>query len=253
MDADLRIFPPPVTGEQTPNHQPWMRQPKEPDLWFDRFQRFLFLGVTRSIYQTYLAERREKAKTKKQRQCLAADVSARVGLPKQWRENAEKWDWKGRAHAWDEDQRKHRSELYAAQQDEILKRGFAAQVARIYELNRLAELLLAEIWTEDKRWLPDVKQIGSGDAAERVDIVRFNTGLIQQFRGTLEDIALEFGERGMKLETTMKHEITSDQMAAARARAKEYEQAKFGADALSPKADQLVRHDAAPHGDIGHG
>lgn len=73
--------------------------------------------------------------------------------------------------------------------------GYAIYQQRIADLDRVAELLLEEIFTEDKRWLPDVKQIGSGKHAERVDIVRFNAALIEQYRGALGDIAAEMGER----------------------------------------------------------
>lgn len=66
-----------------------------------------------------------------------------------------------------------------------------------------------------KVWLPDVKQIGGGEHAERVDIVRFNAALIEQYRGTLDDIAKEKGERKQKMEVTGKdggaitHKITT--------------------------------------------
>jgi hypothetical protein len=43
--------------------------------------------------------------------------------------------------------------------------------------------------------VPDVKSIGSGEFAERVDLVRFNAALLEQFRGTLDDIAQEVGQR----------------------------------------------------------
>lgn len=205
---------------------PWERQPKETDIWFDRFQRFLYLGVTRSIYQAYITERMDKATRKKQKEAGKEEISARSGLPKSWRDAAKRWNWKYRATAFDDAERKKRDELYRARADEILASGFAARFARIAELNRLAELLQDEIWTDDKRWLPDVKQIGSGEDAERVDIVRFNSSVIEQYRQTLDDIAKELGERkqNVKLDADVTHyELTSDKLAAARKRAEEYE------------------------------
>lgn len=82
-----------------------------------------------------------------------------------------------------------------ARKQAILNSGFALRYERLASLQRLAELLGGEIYKEDKRWLPDVKQIGAGDTAERVDIVRFNSALIEQFRRTIADIASEMGER----------------------------------------------------------
>jgi hypothetical protein len=87
-----------------------------------------------------------------------------------------------------------------ARRIEILTSGYALKHERVRSLNKLAELLLDEANEEDKRWCPDVKSIGSGPGAERVDIVRFNGSLIEQARKTLDDIAAEMGERVAKHE-----------------------------------------------------
>lgn len=47
-------------------------------------------------------------------------------------------------------------------------------------------------------WVADVKSIGSGEFAERVDIERFNSALVEQYRKVLEDIAKETGGRVQK-------------------------------------------------------
>lgn len=78
---------------------------------------------------------------------------------------------------------------------EILGSGYALHHERVAGLKALADLLGQEMYEESKRWLPDVKQIGSGEQAERIDIVRFNAPLIEQFRRTLDDIAAELGQR----------------------------------------------------------
>lgn len=213
--------------------QPWARQAKEPAQWYDRFQRFLLLGPARSVYAAYRAEQVERANAR--RKNISA---ARSGLPKSWREQAHRWNWYARANVFDEVERKRRDELYRTRADEILTSGFAQRFARIAELNRLAELLQAEIWTEDKRWMPDVKQIGSGEDAERVDLVRFNASVIQQYRETLEDIAIEMGERvrGMKVSGSIGvAQITADDMARAAAEAKAWE-LQFEAQQHAPPA-----------------
>lgn len=84
--------------------------------------------------------------------------------------------------------------------------GYAIFQKRIHDLNRLGELLLGEVLDDEKRWLADVKQIGSGEYAERVDIVRFNSALIEQYRKTLDDIASEMGERIKGFEVNWKQE-----------------------------------------------
>ncbi len=181
--------------------QPWARQTKEPALWFDRFQRFLLLGVTRSVYRAYIAERMETARTVKQIKKINAQAAYRSGLPQSWREQSKRWNWHERAQQFDEAERAKRYAAYQARADEILTSGLALQFARIEELKQIAELLRAEVLDEHKRWLPDAKQIGSGEFAERVDIVRFNAPLVQQLRETIADIAIEKGERthGVKL------------------------------------------------------
>ncbi len=45
-----------------------------------------------------------------------------------------------------------------------------------------------------KIWLPDVKSIGTGPTAERVDLVQFNAPLIRELRACLDDIAAELGD-----------------------------------------------------------
>lgn len=181
--------------------QPWARQTKEPALWFDRFQRYLLLGVTRSVYRAYMVERMETARTVTQIKKLNAQASHRTGLPQSWRAQSKRWNWSERAQQFDEAERTKRYAAYQARADEILTSGLALQFARIEELKQLAELLRDEVRDENKRWLPDAKQIGAGEFAERVDIVRFNAPLVQQLRETIADIAIEKGERthGVKL------------------------------------------------------
>lgn len=125
-------------------------------------------------------------------------------------------------HNWQERVREREFEIAEAQFDAIKKgaieAGYAHYPKRVQDLVALAELLLEEIYEEDKRWVPDVKSIGGGAFAERVDIVRFNSPLIEQFRRTLEDIASEMGERVKKVSLTGRDggPIVIDHGAAAR-------------------------------------
>ncbi len=200
--------------------QPWARQPKEPALWHERFQRYLYLGPARSLIAVYRAE----AKSEKS----AAERARARNVPGAWFAAVKRWSWHVRAEAFDDAERKRRDELYAARADEILQSGFAQRFIRIAELNRLAELLQTELYTEDKRWLPDVKQIGGGDFAERVDIVRFNAAVVEQYRETLEDIAIEMGERVRGLNLSGKvavAQVSLDEILAAADEVKQDEQA----------------------------
>lgn len=111
------------------------------------------------------------------------------------------FDWPGQVAARDAELAR---EQFEAMKKAARETGYALIEKRLTDLDKLADLLFEEINTEDKRWLPDVKQIGQGENAERVDIVRFNAPLIEQFRKTLDDIAAEMGQRVKGLELTGK-------------------------------------------------
>lgn len=116
-----------------------------------------------------------------------------------------RYGWQTRAELYDAELERQRNEAEAARRKEIMESGFALDYERVAALKRLAALLLNEIDYTDgddrpKVWLPDVKQIGAGETAERVDIVRFNSPLIEQLRGTLDDLAKEVGGRVTKQE-----------------------------------------------------
>jgi hypothetical protein len=94
-----------------------------------------------------------------------------------------------------------RAEAEAA--EEIRKEmttGLAAPHERTRLLKHIVSTLSQEFDEPEKLWLPDVKQIGSGEDAERVDIVRFNGSLVEQLRGGLDDLAKETGGRIRKAE-----------------------------------------------------
>ena len=79
--------------------------------------------------------------------------------------------------------------------------GLALDFERVEKLKRLADFLEAQLYetSEDgiyyNVWVPDVKQIGSGEDVERVDIERFNGPLIAEYRSVLDDLAKEVGGR----------------------------------------------------------
>jgi AAA+ ATPase superfamily predicted ATPase len=168
----------------------WDRLLEEPNRWYQRFERLRLIGPNRSILALYLEEwiaRQEKAG-----KSIANKPKCPPGA---WSKAAKEWHWQERWEAWDQ----YLSDRAAKEAEErrlkILSSGFAQRHERVRKLDELANLLLVELLDKDKRWLADVKQIGSGFTAERVDIVRFNSALIRQFRETLEDLAAEMGER----------------------------------------------------------
>lgn len=204
--------------------KPWEQIEGEPNIWYDRFFKYCQLGSKRSLAAIYRKEHRVSRKGTKK--------SVRnSGVPGAWHEASKQWEWEARASAWDADQRVQMVAEYERRKSEILSSGLALNFERIEKLNKLADMLWREVNTTDKRWVPDVKSVGSGDNAERVDIVRFNSGLIQQFRDTLDDIAAEMGERvrGLKLTGNMSvTAVNSDDMAQARDKAADWRKKTFG-------------------------
>ena len=75
---------------------PWDRRPGEPNLWYQRFERFRLAGPARSIRQVFLAERAGRQKAPK------GATPERV--PSAWDRAAAAWRWAERAEAWDEQQ-----------------------------------------------------------------------------------------------------------------------------------------------------
>jgi hypothetical protein len=117
-----------------------------------------------------------------------------------------KHDWTERAAMYDkqvDDEKTERAE-------QLITTGLALVEERLAKLYALSEMLEEELYaraddgTLSNLWLKDVKQIGSGKNAERVDIRRFNPAIVSQFRDALADIAAEMGHRVRGVDITSK-------------------------------------------------
>lgn len=108
-----------------------------------------------------------------------------------------KYEWADRARSYDAGWEARKT----AESEAILNYGLAHSYERLRKLYRLAAMLEAQIYERGAKgvlhnlWVPDVKSVGSGENAERVDIERFNAALLEQYRKVLEDIAKETGGR----------------------------------------------------------
>lgn len=134
-----------------------------------------------------------------------------------------KYGWVARAELYDAEMEQAKNE----RRKEIMESGLALDYERVDSLKELAAFLIGEIEktvvvkmgddeSEDRGegtaesgerfrvWLPDVKQIGSGEHAERVDIERYNSAIFSDLRGVLDDLAKETGGR------IAQHDIKSD-------------------------------------------
>jgi hypothetical protein len=193
---------------------------------------WLRLGVGRSIpalVQKYTETYRGKPPT------------TSIATLKSW---STRFNWADRATAFDADYERIKNEERRAEMDY----GAALDYDRVRRLKRLADFLENQIYekgattkftagadeagkldinpiteeTYPNVWVRDVKGIGAQDKFERVDIVRFNSSLISEYRATLDDIAKEAGGRKQKLEGAIEvqrkpvraEDLTDDELAA---------------------------------------
>lgn len=151
---------------------------------------YLRMGVGRSL-RTLLSSWVEQGQT--------STPTSNFSTLSEW---SRRYGWGKRAESYDAeiDQKK------TDHANEVMQSGLALAHNRVDELKDLAKFLKGEISDIDKVWLPDVKQIGAGKSAERVDIVRFNAALIKEYRETLDDLAREVGGRRGTLDIEAKIE-----------------------------------------------
>lgn len=186
----------------------WERQAWDTNTSFDRFTRFFLVQTPpRSVDEAYRRYFSEKNQLPPGDTSVASKKAS--GPWQNWSRGQDSAgqpidgakSWRVRAAAYDD---------YLAEQDrltrerrraEILESGLALDYERVQELKVLADFLIEQMNQQDEAgnyanvWLPDVKQIGGGNNAERVDIVRFNAAIIDQLRGVLDDLAKETGGR----------------------------------------------------------
>ena len=193
----------------------WAQQPGEPPLWFLRFERYRLMWPHSipAIYRQIWREERRKEREQRLKEGAGAersgkergiDITLELELPKEapskWYELARKWLWKERAAAYDAHLTAELEAEIEGEKARVYAEGFAQRHRRIATLNAKAEQLLAMTEDPEKIWLADVKAVGTGEFAQRVDLVTFNAALFHELRATLADIAAELGERVKKKE-----------------------------------------------------
>lgn len=86
--------------------------------------------------------------------------------------------------------------LIQAGQDEALHAGLALRSERVRRLKQLAGRLEEDLLGDRERlWVKDRKAIGSGPFQEFVEFEEFNSAEVREYRGVLDDIAKELGDR----------------------------------------------------------
>lgn len=185
-----------MSSDEQHEHKPWLQLPDEPLLWYRRFERFRLMEPVRSISRVYLEEHLSKKNT-------SNHVQSRQKIPGDWYAMARLWQWEARAAAWDAELDAQLEAEIAAERKKILRTELALQHKRVELLNRKAKQLAEITDTPEQIWLLDVKSIGTGPDAERVNLVQFNDAAFKELREYLTDIADEMGERIKKHEAAI--------------------------------------------------
>lgn len=203
---------------------------------------YLRMGPGRSL-RTLQAQYREVAQSSAPTHALATlnKWSALYG----WQARAELYDALAEAEK-NAAEKAHQAAL-AQRRREVMEAGAALDFERVDKLKRLVEFLEAQIFyvgqgddsapgdlggdtlraalrsvpdpDDPKRkysniWARDVKGVGSGDAAQVVEIVRFNAPILAEYRAALDDIAKEAGGRRQRTvtETIDYSKLTDEQL-----------------------------------------
>lgn len=147
-----------------------------------------------------------------------------LGVLKRW---SAAYDWQERAAAYDAEIDRQKTAAVAAARKASLESGLALDHERVEKLKRLAADLEQQIFYEAPMadgeelegeleksglkvkirphlWVRDVKQIGGGEHASEVEVFRYNSALVSDYRGVLDDLAKETGGRKVRQELTGK-------------------------------------------------
>lgn len=94
------------------------------------------------------------------------------------------------------------SELREERRSRIFTEGLALPENRAKSLLKLAAMLEEDLFEKKKRWLENVKGIGSGSDFERITFEEFNAAEIKELRALYDDIAKETGGRIQRKDIT---------------------------------------------------
>lgn len=152
-----------------------------------------------------------------------------------------KFNWQERASAYDAQLDAEKTARIASERALVMEEGLALDFERVRRLKRLADDLEQQIFyeceliTDDdgepqelhpippgmmqvkKRphlWVRDEKGIGRGAEFKRVVTYRYNSQLVSDYRGVLDDLAKETGGRAQRTESVDMDNLSATQLEA---------------------------------------
>jgi hypothetical protein len=114
------------TKDETPAPLAWEQQTGEPDIWYDRFHRYMLLGPRRTIQAAAEAENDlDYAKVVKEAEKAGVDAPEKKKIKdlSLWRKNARNRSWDNRAKAYDAEQRRMAESEQMIRQLELLDKA----------------------------------------------------------------------------------------------------------------------------------
>lgn len=199
----------------------WARCDGEPNKWFDRFQIYLLLGASRSVYAAYSTWREREGNARGTAHQRAGLRQSRGGLPKSWSEAAAVWQWQKRAESFDANERAQAMAEWETRRDALREQEWKLSQDLLDKARQMLVFPLAKTVRSQQ-----------GDGQTIVTEVYPAKWSIAD-AGRLLEIASRLGRLSLGEETDRvahEFEVTSDDMAAARRAAQEWEQATYGMD-----------------------
>lgn len=171
----------------------WDQQPGESALWYNRFLRYLAIKGSRKLIYAY-REEADETKGKVKRDYIQA--------PPQWKAASAYWRWEERALGWDRKRLDTERDMEDDIKERVMSQPLAQRYGRVQKLAALHDVLEAEVYKRDPMtgelvnlWSAAPVSVKATVGWEVGEVRKFNADLIMQYRGVLDDIASEMGQR----------------------------------------------------------
>jgi len=172
----------------------WDRMDEEPMLWYGRFRAFLLMGSRRSVNAVFSMEQESTKNDENLREPNA---------PGEWYKTEKEWNWKERAHKYDEHWIEEQDEIIRQEREKVLRLGFALDYKRIEALNKLADKMIQWADEDDKVWIVNKKTVTGENFSQYTEETVFNAPMLGMIEKYFAGIAAEKGERIKKKDITL--------------------------------------------------
>jgi hypothetical protein len=208
LDAD-----PPGSRDHSDDGAPhaWEQRPDEPGMWFERFTLYRLLGSRRTFYAAWIEDQARQGAARRGKK-------GKTGLPQAWRTQAKRWQWLGRAQAWDAYRRQRDEQMWERRREEIRKREWDMAERLLTKAGQMLEFPLAETTRE---------QVSADGITKVITMIApARWGMADTAR--IADTASKLGRLSAEMETSREvvvpaAQITSDELAKARAETQAWE------------------------------